>query len=236
MEERCLMSDRKLPERASLEYLKKIATDRLRELRRTDPNAKLAAAPLAVARDHGFPSWRALKAEIDTRQAANAARFFEACAQGETDLLRQLLNDSRLAQLVKPDRFGGTGLHAAARHGHTDAVRLLLACGADAIRAIPAIMLRRCTSPPARFQEIARYEEGGIVNFGMLAFGKAEFMLRPRHILVRAIRAFGFIPMRSTLCIVISDLSARRAPAKRSRLPKISTTPSTALVNSASGT
>ena len=54
-----------LPERASVEYLKKLAKDRLDELRRLDPDAKLAAAQLAIAREHGFPSWRALKAEID---------------------------------------------------------------------------------------------------------------------------------------------------------------------------
>jgi hypothetical protein len=49
------MSNSKLPERASLEYLRKLAKDRLQELRRADPQAKLAAALLAVARDHGFP-------------------------------------------------------------------------------------------------------------------------------------------------------------------------------------
>ena len=36
------MSNSKLPERASLEYLKKLAKDRLQELRRADPRAKLA--------------------------------------------------------------------------------------------------------------------------------------------------------------------------------------------------
>ncbi len=37
-----------LPERASLEFLKKLAKERLRELRRRDPEARLAAAQLAV--------------------------------------------------------------------------------------------------------------------------------------------------------------------------------------------
>jgi len=46
--------------------------------------------------------------------------------------MRNLLtNDPNLAHLHKMDRFGGTGLHAAARHGHTSAVRLLLEYGAD---------------------------------------------------------------------------------------------------------
>ena len=56
-----------LPEHPSLEYLKKLAKERLEELRRADPAARLAAAQLAVAREHGFQSWRALKAEVDRR-------------------------------------------------------------------------------------------------------------------------------------------------------------------------
>jgi len=56
-----------LPERASFEYLKKLAKDRLNEFLQLNPDAKLAEAQLAVAREHGFSSWRALKAEIDRR-------------------------------------------------------------------------------------------------------------------------------------------------------------------------
>jgi len=44
------VSNSKLPERASLEYLKKQAKDRLAELRHADPQAKLATALLDVAR------------------------------------------------------------------------------------------------------------------------------------------------------------------------------------------
>lgn len=67
------MSDSKLPERPSLEYLRKLAKNRLTELRRTDPDAKLATALLRVAREHGFPSWRALKAQLDSRRAKKVA-------------------------------------------------------------------------------------------------------------------------------------------------------------------
>jgi hypothetical protein len=63
------MSNSKLPERPSLEHLKKLARNRLQELRRTDPDAKLSAALLHVARELGYPSWRALKAEIDGQRA-----------------------------------------------------------------------------------------------------------------------------------------------------------------------
>ena len=105
------MSDPKLPVRASLEYLKKLAKDRLRDLRRADPQAKLAAALLAVAREHGFSSWRALKAELDDRRARDSALFFNACAKGNVGVMRNLLaKDPNLAHLHKMDRFGGTGL------------------------------------------------------------------------------------------------------------------------------
>src|SRR5215471_11253377 len=123
-----------LPERASFEYLKKLAKDRLDELRRLDPNAKLAAAQLAVAREHGFSSWRALKAEIDRRHGGGAAAFFEACEKGDVGVLSDLvLKDPTLirTEKVDADHGGWTGLHTAAQAGSVEAVRLLLAHGAD---------------------------------------------------------------------------------------------------------
>jgi ankyrin repeat protein len=126
------MSNSKLPERASLEYLKKLAKDRLQELRRADPRARLAAAQLTVARDHGFSSWRILKAELNRRQTEHVVLFFEACAKGDVQALRGLLaDDPGLVHRRKDEALGGTGLHAAAKRGHADAVRLLLEHGAD---------------------------------------------------------------------------------------------------------
>jgi ankyrin repeat protein len=122
------MTSSELPDRASLEYLRKLSKDRLRELRRSDPAARLADAQLAVAREHGFSSWRALKAELDRRRADELRGFFEACAAGDVDALRSLLDrDPALAR--ERDGDGATGLHLAARHAA--AVRLLLARGAD---------------------------------------------------------------------------------------------------------
>jgi ankyrin repeat protein len=122
------MSKSQLPERASLEYLKKRAKERLLELRRRDPRATLAAAQLAIARDYGFPSWRALKAEIDRRRAPMLASFFSACQAGDLATLRDLL--AREPRLVRErDSSGSTGLHRAV--AHLDAVRLLLEHGAD---------------------------------------------------------------------------------------------------------
>jgi ankyrin repeat protein len=100
-----------------------------------------------VARDHGFPSWRALKAEVEMRQAAAtesggaeargneaAGLFFAACTKGDVEALRRLLaSDPGLARAADPaGQYGGwTGLHSAAQGGHLEAVRLLLQHGAD---------------------------------------------------------------------------------------------------------
>ena len=122
------MSPLNLPERASLEYLKKLAKERLAALRTTDAAARLADAQLAIAREYGFASWRALKAEIDRRRAPHVAEFLRACAAGDVDTLRQLLKNhpgfarERIAA-------GSTGLHLAVRH--PDALRLLIEHGAD---------------------------------------------------------------------------------------------------------
>jgi hypothetical protein len=75
-----------LPDRPSLEYLKKLAKDRLRELRRAEAGARLADAQLAVAREHGFPSWRALRAHLDAparaERAERVAELFAAILHG----------------------------------------------------------------------------------------------------------------------------------------------------------
>jgi ankyrin repeat protein/uncharacterized glyoxalase superfamily protein PhnB len=128
------MSNSKLPERASLEYLKKLAKDRLHELRRSDPKAKLAAALLSVGRDYGFSSWRALKAALAERQAEYIAQFFEACTNGDIGKLRRFLaDDPSLTQATHPNQphAGWTALHEAAKRGHVEVVRLLLQHGAD---------------------------------------------------------------------------------------------------------
>lgn len=122
------MSSRNLPEHASLEYLKKLAKEQLRVLRASQPSAKLADAQLAIAREHGFASWRALKAEIDRRRAPGVAAFFRACEAGDLDALHELLSNE--PGLVRErDAVGSTGLHHAVRH--PDAVRLLVERGAD---------------------------------------------------------------------------------------------------------
>src|SRR5688572_23631378 len=117
-----------LPERASYEYLKKLAKERLASLRADNPASKLADAQLAVAREYGFPSWRALKSDMDLRRAPHIAEFMRACATGDLDTLRGLLQKE--PGLARERLAGGTtGLHVAVRH--PAAVRLLLEHGAN---------------------------------------------------------------------------------------------------------
>jgi ankyrin repeat protein len=108
--------------------LKELAKERLAVLRATHPATKLSDAQLAIAREYGFSSWRALKAEIEHRRAPNVAEFVRACSAGNVDALRELLrNDPDLAR----ERIAGgtSGLHLAVRH--PDALRVLIEHGAD---------------------------------------------------------------------------------------------------------
>ncbi len=122
------MPDSTLPDRASLEYLRKVAKERLEALRRTKPDARLAEAQLAVAREYGFPSWRALKAEVERRREPARAAFFAACRTGEVETLRELLTGDPSLVRERADN-GATGLHLAAEH--PAALRLLLDHGSD---------------------------------------------------------------------------------------------------------
>ena len=122
------MSSGNLPERPSLEYLKKLAKERLTAFRATDPGARLHDAQLAIAREYGFPSWRALKTEVDRRRAPEVAEFFRAVTSGDLPAVSALLADD--PGLVRErDRSGAAALHKAV--SHPDVVRVLIAYGAD---------------------------------------------------------------------------------------------------------
>src|SRR5262245_21597477 len=56
-----------LPVRASIEHLKKQAKERLAELRRRQPQARLADAQRDIARQYGFASWPKLRTYVQSR-------------------------------------------------------------------------------------------------------------------------------------------------------------------------
>ena len=119
-----------LPDAANLDWLRKEAKRRLRELREANPSAKLADAQFALARQYGFSSWRALKAHIDALSLDG--QLFDAARAGDVPRLTALLDahPSKLHAREKP--YGWTLLHAAAQQGRLAAVDLLLRRGIDA--------------------------------------------------------------------------------------------------------
>lgn len=121
---------RALPDRPDLAWLRKQAKRRLEELRGRDPGARLAAAQLDVAREYGFPSWRGLKAHVDSLTIDG--QLLDAARTGDVDRLTALLDahPDRLHARSKP--YAWTLLHAAAHSGHLPAVDLLLRRGLDA--------------------------------------------------------------------------------------------------------
>src|SRR5688572_29539395 len=125
------MPNSTLPSRASLEYLRKLAKDRLTALRKTHPGARLATALLSVAQDHGFSSWRALKAEIDRRHATIATRWFDAIQKRDVETVRALLREEPALIGARGPRHDASALHFAASCGDIETVRVLLDAGAD---------------------------------------------------------------------------------------------------------
>src|SRR3954463_6859902 len=97
-----------LPANPDLDWLKKAAKKRLAELRAHAPDAKLHQAQLAVARDHGFASWRALKAHLDdiNRVAGGRARVFAAARDGDVESVRRAFEQG--FDPATPDRDGRT--------------------------------------------------------------------------------------------------------------------------------
>jgi ankyrin repeat protein len=126
-----------LPERASLAWLKKTAKQKLAALRAADPDAKLADAQRRLAREHGFASWRALKAHVDAPPAEETvAAFLRMVAAGEIEKVRAALAAApKLVDAVGPHPYWAgrpQALHVAVETKQADMVALLLDAGADA--------------------------------------------------------------------------------------------------------
>src|SRR4051812_19635948 len=86
--------------RPHLEWYRKAAKRKLDELRKSDPAAKLADAQLAVAREHGFPSWRALNKHVSSA-AAQVPAFFAAIRAGDRPLFDRMLEEYPQLALLK---------------------------------------------------------------------------------------------------------------------------------------
>lgn len=130
-----------LPPLPSLEWLRKLAKRRLAELRRTQPNARLASVQLAIAREYGFPSWRKLKVHIErmVRTPPNLIEdvvtvFLRSVAAGQVREVRAMLDaDPTLVNAVGPHPYWGgrmQALHLAVT-APREVFDLLLEYGAD---------------------------------------------------------------------------------------------------------
>ena len=81
----------RLPARPSLEQLRKQAKERLKNQRTGDPDATLADAQLALAREHGFDSWPKLVHHVESLQSAERFELYERLAN---DVLASYAGDS----------------------------------------------------------------------------------------------------------------------------------------------
>ena len=118
-----------LPDAPSLEWLRKQAKRRLEEIRAERPDARLADAQLDLARRYGFPSWRALKAHVDSLGVDG--QLFDAARAGDAGRLAALLDAHPDRLHARQAPYAWTLLHLAAFGGHLAVVELLLARGLD---------------------------------------------------------------------------------------------------------
>jgi ankyrin repeat protein len=112
-------SGRALPAQPNLEHLKNEAKQRLKALRAQDARAQLSEAQLAVARDYGFASWRALKAHVD---ALTRRRIFAAARAGDVETVRRAFADGFDPGATDDD---GRTIHQIGKAGGHTAIELL---------------------------------------------------------------------------------------------------------------
>ena len=132
---------RQLPEKPSLEYLKKEA----KELRRGMPHAKLADAQHALANDYGFATWAKLKAHVEALALTPALALTAAVRASDAARVRELLvrHPDLRARIDAPLENYGHGQHAlfaAVQRTDRATIDVLLAAGAD---------IRKRTESPA---------------------------------------------------------------------------------------
>ena len=94
---------KKLPARPNLEHLRRQSKVLLPQLRKGDPDARLADAQLAVARESGFASWPALSRYVQQLRGLEGEWHFDSLEVEGTRMPAAMLAHSRL--LIDGDRF-----------------------------------------------------------------------------------------------------------------------------------
>jgi ankyrin repeat protein len=110
---------RALPAQPNLEHLKNEAKQRLKALRAQEPRAQLTEAQLAVARDYGFASWRALKAHVDD---VTRKRVFAAARAGDIETVRRAFESGFDPSFIDDD---GRTIHRIGKVSGNEAIELL---------------------------------------------------------------------------------------------------------------
>lgn len=102
---------RTLPARPNLGYLKNQAKQRLEGARLTEPRARLTDIQFQLAREYGYASWRALKADLDQRAAGpNAIGDWIGFLSADLRVALHVRNDGDvlIATMDSPD-YGSFG-------------------------------------------------------------------------------------------------------------------------------
>jgi len=138
---------RRLPERPSLEQLRKQAKEHLDTLRTADPSATLSLAQHAIAREYGFDSWPKLVHHVESVQPASRMlqpaalksdgkllwspgrgtdvwALIQACASGDLAAVQALI--ARDPSLARSHFDYRKPLYFAVRENRLDVVRFLL--------------------------------------------------------------------------------------------------------------
>ena len=138
---------RHLPERPSLEQLRKQAKEHLEIVRAANPSATLAAAQHALAREYGFESWPKLvhhvesvqphrtmlqpaelksdeKLEWSSGRGSDVWALFQACAAGDLRTVQALMSKDR--SLARAHYDYRKPLYFAVRENRVDVARFLL--------------------------------------------------------------------------------------------------------------
>jgi ankyrin repeat protein len=138
---------RRLPERPSLEQLRKQAKEHFEKLRAADPSVQLATAQHALAQEYGFDSWPKLVHHVESmrpeqRMVQPAAlksnqkllwspgrgtdvwALFQACVAGDLDAVRTLV--AKDPSLVRSHYHYRKPLYFAVRENRVNVARFLL--------------------------------------------------------------------------------------------------------------
>jgi ankyrin repeat protein len=123
---------RTLPEKPSLEYLRKQA----KELLRTMERGKLANAQHALAKEYGFANWAQLKSHVQSLQLTPAEALRGAVRDCNAERVRALLERHielrrRIDDPLPNYGFGQQALFAAVQRSDRATIDVLLGAGAD---------------------------------------------------------------------------------------------------------